>query len=89
MAEQDLPKDFFEFMQKMWNPLSFPIPGMLAPTVDVGEIEKKISELKTVETWLTMNIGFVQMTIKTLEMQKAALESLSAGVQKSKPEGSK
>lgn len=89
MAEQDLPKDFFEFMQKMWNPLSFPIPGMLAPTVDVGEIEKKISELKTVETWLTMNIGFVQVTIKTLEMQKTALESLSAGAPKSKPEGSK
>lgn len=89
MAEQDIPKDFFEFMQKMWNPLSFPIPGMLAPTVDVGEIEKKISELKTVETWLTMNIGFMQMTIKTLEMQKAALESLSAGALKSKPEGSK
>ncbi len=86
MAEPDLPKDFFEFMQKMWNPLSFPIPGMLTPTVDVKEIEKKIVELKSVETWLTMNIGFVQMTIKTLEMQKAALESLSAGVPKDKPE---
>ncbi|OGA52816.1 MAG: hypothetical protein A3G24_01120 [Betaproteobacteria bacterium RIFCSPLOWO2_12_FULL_62_13] len=86
MAERDLPKDFFEFMQKMWNPLSFPIPGMLTPTVNVEEIEKKIGELKNVETWLTMNIGFVQMTIKTLEMQKAALESLSAGVSKDKPE---
>jgi hypothetical protein len=26
-----------------------------------------------------MNVGFVQMTIKTLEMQKAALEALGAG----------
>jgi hypothetical protein len=78
MAEPDLPKDFFEFMQKMWNPMSFPIPGMLAPTVDVAEIEKKIAELKAVETWLTMNVGFVQMTVKTLEMQKAALESLQS-----------
>ena len=86
MAEPGLPKDFFEFMQKMWNPLSFPIPGMFTPTVSVEEIEQKISELKTVETWLTMNLGFVQMTIKTLEMQKAALESLSAGVSKDKPE---
>jgi hypothetical protein len=79
MAEQDLPKDLFEFMQKMWNPMSFPIPGMLTPTANVEEIEKKISELKAVETWLSMNIGFVQMTVKTLEMQKAALESLNAG----------
>jgi hypothetical protein len=77
MAEQGLPKDLFEFMQKMWNPMAFPVPGMLTPTVDIGEIEKKIAELKTVETWLTMNVAFVQMTIKTLEMQKAALESLT------------
>jgi len=76
VTEQNFPKDFFEFMQKTWNPLSFPLPGMITPTVNVEEIEKKIGELKTVETWLTMNTGFVQMTIKTLEMQKAALESL-------------
>jgi hypothetical protein len=80
MAQQpELPKDWLEFMQKMWNPMSFPIPGMAMPTVNIEEIVKKIGELKTVETWLTMNVGFVQMTIKTLEMQKAALESLTAG----------
>ena len=76
--EQGLPKDMFEFMQRMWNPMAFPMPGMGMPTVNVEEIQKKISELKTVETWLTMNVGFVQMTITTLEMQKAALESLTA-----------
>lgn len=86
MAEQDLPKDFFDFMQKMWNPMSFPLPGMITPTVDIGEIDKKISELKAVVTWLTMNTGFVQMTIKTLEMQKDALESLrAAGEAAAKP----
>src|SRR3989337_3613397 len=78
MAEENVPKDWFEFMQKMWNPLSFPLPGMITPTVDIGEIDKKIGELKAVETWLTMNTGFLQMTIKNLEMQKAALESLRA-----------
>jgi len=81
----ELPKDWLEFMQKMWNPLSFPMPGMGMPTVDVQEVQRKISELKTVETWLTMNIGFIQMTIKTLEMQKAALESLAAAAVKPKP----
>lgn len=76
MADQDVPKDFFEFMQKMWNPMGFPIPGMIAPTMNVEDLEKKIAEMKAVETWLTMNTGFVQMTIKTLEMQKGGLESL-------------
>ena len=84
MAESGLPKDLFEWMQKMWNPMAFPVPGMLTPTADVGEIEKKIRELKTVENWLTMNVGFVQMTIKTLEMQKAALDSFTAAGAKTK-----
>lgn len=78
MAEQDVPKDWFEFMQKMWNPMSFPLPGMITPTVNVEEIQKKITELQAVENWLTMSTGFVQMTIKTLQMQKSALESLRA-----------
>ena len=79
MAQQpELPKDWLEFMQRMWNPMGFPMPGVGMPTVDVKEIEKKIAELRTVETWLTMNVGFVQMTIQTLEMQKSALETLGA-----------
>jgi hypothetical protein len=86
----ELPKDWLEFMQKMWNPLSFPMPGVGMPTVDIREVERKIGELKSVETWLTMNIGFIQMTIKTLEMQKAALESLAAAAApKEKPAGKK
>ena len=90
MAQQpELPTDWLEFMQKMWNPMSFPMPGMAMPTVNVAEIEKKIAELKAVETWLTMQVGFVQMTVKTLEMQKAALESLSAAAPKGKPEDKK
>ena len=89
MAEPGIPTDFFEFMQKMWNPLSFPIPGMFTPTVNVEEIDKKISELKTVETWLTMNLGFLQMTIKTLEMPKAALEPLAGSASGSQPEDKK
>jgi hypothetical protein len=74
----DPSNDIFEFMQKMWNPLNFPIPGMLTPTVDVEEIDKKICELRSVENWLKMNLGFLQMTIRTLELQKTALETLQA-----------
>lgn len=83
--QPELPKDWLEFMQRMWNPMSFPMPGVGMPTVDIAEVEKKIGELKTVETWLTMNVGFVQMTIQTLEMQKAALESLKAAASREKP----
>ncbi len=77
MAEDTWSKDMLEFMQKMWNPMSFPLPGMVAPTLSVEEVERKIAELKSVESWLRMNLGFLEMTIKTLEMQKAALQALS------------
>ena len=78
VQQPELPKDWLEYMQRMWNPMGFPMPGVGMPTVDVKEVERKIAELKTVETWLTMNVGFVQMTIQTLELQKSALQAMGA-----------
>ena len=45
-------------------------------TFDPEEVERKIAEFKAIETWLNMQIGMLQMTIKTMEMQKASLEAL-------------
>ena len=72
----DSGKELWDFFQKMWNPASFPLPGMFAPTMSVDEVEKKIAELRSVENWLKMNLTFLQMTIKTLEMQQAALQAM-------------
>ena len=85
MAE-DSSRELFEFFQKMWNPMSFPIPGMFQPTMDAKEVEKKIHELQAVENWLKMNLTFVQMTAKTLEMQKSALESIQESAKQPAPE---
>jgi hypothetical protein len=93
------PEQAFEFMQKMWNPFGFAMPGAAAPaapglqpgpapfpnplamfaTLDPAEIEKKIGELRVIEGWLAMSLNFMQMSIKTLELQKASLEALRAG----------
>ena len=85
MADDAWSKDMLEFMQKAWNPLGYPLPGLVAPTIDVGELERKLGEMRCVENWLKMNLGLLQMTIKTLEMQKAALETLAAGTNKDRP----
>ena len=69
-------KDWTEQFQKLLNPLGIPIPGLGQPTIDPDEIEKKIAELRVVENWLKTNAGMLEMTIKTLEMQKAALEAM-------------
>lgn len=76
MSDDFSSKDLWESLQKMWNPMSFPVPGMFTPTMSVDEVEKKISELRSVENWLKMNLGFLQMSIKALEMQKSALQAI-------------
>lgn len=56
---------------------AFPgMPALFTPTTDPKEVERRIAELQSVENWLRMNVGFIQMTVKTLELQKSALESI-------------
>jgi len=81
----DSSKELWDFFQKMWNPTSFPMPGIFQPTMNVEDVERKIAELRSVENWLKMNLNFLQMTIKTLEMQKSALQTLQDST---KPPGS-
>lgn len=76
MADHFDAKDTFEFFQKIFSPMPFPMSAMF-PSLKQGDIDKKIQELKTVESWLAMNLGFVQMTIKTLELQQATMTALN------------
>ena len=85
MADESAPRDLFEFFQTMWNPTSFPIPGMFTPTMNIDEIDRKIAELQAVENWLKMNLTFLQMTIKTLEMQRSALQTIQESAKSSQP----
>ena len=41
-----------------------------------AEIERKIGELRVIEGWLAMSLNFMQMSIKTMELQKASLEAI-------------
>jgi hypothetical protein len=54
----------------------FANPAALFPALDPAEIDRKISELRIVENWLTMTLSMMQMSIKTLELQKASLEAM-------------
>jgi len=54
------------------------LPSMLVPTLDPKELEKRISDLKTVEHWLDMNRALLHTTIQTLEMQRNAVIALQS-----------
>jgi hypothetical protein len=81
MSDQPPPQDPFELLKRMWAPMSLPLPGMVAPLVDSGEIDKRIADLKSVENWLTLNLNVVKMSVQGLEMQKATLSTLQAAQQ--------
>lgn len=68
-----------ELVRNMWGGMSAPgvgIPGMVMPTLSVEEINKQISDLKAVESWLTLNMNMLRGTIQALEVQSATISTL-------------
>ncbi len=72
------PSDPMEFLKSLWGNTGMPLPGLVTPTLDTNELEKRIADLKAVEGWLKTNLGMLQMTIQSLEMQRATLSALQA-----------
>lgn len=82
--------DTFDLMQKLWGMATGPtpanlaslarmpqrLPSMIAPTMDVDELDKRITDLKAVEHWLEINAGMLRTTIQTLEVQRATIATL-------------
>ena len=59
----------------------FPNPAMMVAARDPAEIDRTLGELRIVESWLSMSLNMMQMSIKTLELQRASLEAFSAAQQ--------
>ena len=68
--------DPFEFMKKLWSPMGVPMPGMVAPTLDMDAVEKNIADLKSVENWLNLNLNMLRLSIQGLEMQRNTLAAM-------------
>lgn len=85
MTDSTSPHAMFELFQKMANPFAFPLQNFLTPSLSLEEVEKKIAELKSVHTWLQTNLGVLEVSIKTLEYQKALLSPSSSEPEKILP----
>ena len=70
--------DPLNFMRNMWGNMGFSLPGMVTPTFDVDELDKRIKDMKAVEGWLRMNLSMLQMTIQGLEMQRTTVGTVHA-----------
>ncbi|WP_343584070.1 PhaM family polyhydroxyalkanoate granule multifunctional regulatory protein [Herbaspirillum sp.] len=68
--------DTIEFMKQMWSGMG--APSIVAPSLSVEDINKKIADLKTVASWLELNLNMLKATIQTMEVQSATLSTLQA-----------
>jgi hypothetical protein len=69
----------FDFLQNLVKNAGSALPGIgqwVAPTLDPAELEKRISELRTVQFWLEQNAKMLATTIQALEVQRMTLSTL-------------
>ena len=71
----------FDFLQNLsrgtpQQPAAASLSSWVAPTLNVEELEKRISELKAVSFWLDQNAKALAATIQALELQKMTLATL-------------
>lgn len=52
------------------------LPTMMAPTLNIEEIEKRIADLRAVEHWLELNTSMLRANIQSLEVQRATITTL-------------
>ncbi|MCL2644626.1 MAG: hypothetical protein FWD51_04110 [Betaproteobacteria bacterium] len=78
MAIDNMAHDPLEFVRNMWSRMGFSLPGMVTPTLDVNELDKRIGDMRAVEGWLKMNLSMLQMAIQGLDMQRAAIAAVHA-----------
>ena len=52
------------------------LPSMIAPTLDVNELEKRIADLRAVEQWLNLNVSMLRTAIQSLEVQRNTIATL-------------
>lgn len=65
-----------DFVRRAWS--TFNLPSNMAPTLDLDEIDKRIADLRTVEQWLSLNLGMLQSAIQGLEIQRGSIAALKA-----------
>jgi hypothetical protein len=81
MSGAGMVTDTLDFVKNLWGSMGVPgagIPAMTTPTLSVDDLDKKIKDLKAVESWLNVNMAMVRGTIQALEVQRGTLATLKA-----------
>ena len=71
--------DSLEFVKNLWGSMGVPgmnVPGLAVPSLSPEDLDKKIADLKAVESWLNVNMTMLRGTIQALEVQRTTLATL-------------
>jgi hypothetical protein len=73
--------DSLDFVKNLWGSMSLPgmsIPGLGAPALSLDDLDKKIADLKAVESWLNVNVAMLRGTVQALEVQRGTIATLKS-----------
>jgi hypothetical protein len=74
--------DTLDFVKNLWGSMHIPganMPGMSAlagPPLSVEDLDKRIADLKAVESWLNLNVTMLRGSIQAMEVQRGTLVTL-------------
>lgn len=86
-------REGFDLVNKVWGVTGLPtpssmaqfatrlpqtLPSMIAPTLDVEELDKRIADLRAVEQWLNLNLSMLRTTVQSLEVQRNTIATLKS-----------
>src|SRR5438874_5691592 len=84
MAESQPPQDPFEMFRRLWGPLGVPLPGMAMPTFDPQEVEKRIADLRSVDTYQRSGLYPMQTPAIAGNEGAGVVEAVGKGVKELK-----
>ena len=71
--------DTLDFVKNLWGSMGVPgmsLPSLATPTLSVDDLDKKINDLKAVESWLNLNAAMLRSSIQALEVQRNTIATL-------------
>jgi hypothetical protein len=74
--------DTLEFVKNLWGGMGVPgmsasgASGLGAPALSTDELDKRITDLKAVESWLNLNLSMLRTSIQALEVQRGTIATL-------------
>ena len=76
--------DTLDFVKNLWGSMHLPGTGltgmsaMSAPPMSIEDLDKRIADLKAVESWLNLNVGMLRGSIQAIEVQRGTLVTLQS-----------